>query len=270
MLLSVEEKLAKELRLALMTNQLSLQFQPKVDVVAGKLLGAEVLLRWNHPTKGLIPADKWVAIAETNGLMRQLTCWLVDQTMEYLQKPEMAGMTLAINVSPTVFDGKMALYVIDALAKAKVAPSQLELEITESATVENLTNLASSVRLLQSRGVVVSLDDFGSGFATMRYLVEVPVKTVKIDKSFIQKAPLLPAAALVLRSLIELAREIGLSVVCEGVETRAQLNKVLNLGCTVIQGYLTGKPTDFVAFLNTKIEPLVRMVPKTKPLSQAS
>lgn len=242
------QNLAHDLRLALMTQQLQVVFQPKVCAHTHQIVGAEVLLRWQHPVEGLIPADRWVSLAESHNLMRPLTVWLVDKVIHYLKSAGEAALPLSINVSPTILDGTFALHIIKALSCAEISSHLLEIEITEAAPVKNMTNLANAVRLLQSKGLKVYLDDFGTGYSTMQYLVDVPVDGVKMDKSFVQQAPLIPAARLVLRSLIELAHEIGVTVVCEGVETLEQLDLVKRLGGEVIQGYLTGKPMTPEAF----------------------
>jgi EAL domain-containing protein (putative c-di-GMP-specific phosphodiesterase class I) len=234
--------LAEDLRVALMTQQLHVVFQPKICAKTHNIVGAEVLLRWQHPIEGLISADRWVSIAESHNLMRPLTLWLIDKVISYLKDAGESALPLAINVSPTILNGKFALHIIKALNTAKVPTHLLEIEITESAPVPNMTNLANAVRLLQSKGLKVFLDDFGTGYSTMQYLVDVPVDGVKMDKSFVQQAPLVPAARLILRSLMELASEIGITVICEGVETFDQLSLVKRLGAQVIQGYLTGKP----------------------------
>jgi len=240
--------LAFDLRAALMTQQLQMVFQPKVCVHTHQTVGAEVLLRWQHPTKGLIPTERWISLAETHGLMRPLTVWLVDRTLHYLSNADEDALPLAINVSPTILDGAFALHISKMVAATGVAPHLLEIEITESTPVTNITNLANAVRLLQSKGIKVYLDDFGTGYSTMKYLVDVPVDGVKIDKSFVQQAPLVLSARLILGTLIELAREIGVTVVCEGVETLEQLALLKDLGAEVVQGYLTGKPMTPEAF----------------------
>jgi EAL domain-containing protein (putative c-di-GMP-specific phosphodiesterase class I) len=240
--------LAHDLRVALMTQQLQVVFQPKVCALTQRTLGAEVLLRWQHPIEGLIAAARWVSIAESHNLMRPLTVWLVDTLISHLKKAGEAALPLAINVSPTIMDGAFALHIIKALTVANVSPHLLEIEITEAAPVTNMTNLANAVRLLQSKSLKVYLDDFGTGYSTMQYLVSVPVDGVKMDKSFVQQAPIIPAARLILKSLIDLANEIGVTVVCEGVETLEQLTLVKKLGAQVIQGYLTGKPMSVEAY----------------------
>jgi EAL domain-containing protein (putative c-di-GMP-specific phosphodiesterase class I) len=240
--------LAHDLRAALMTQQLQMVFQPKVCALTHRTVGAEVLLRWQHPVEGLIPADQWVSVAEAHNLMSPLTMWLVDQVLRSLKNAGDTALPLAINVSPTILDGAFALHVLKMISIAEIPPHLLEIEITESAPVTNMTNLANAVRLFRSKGVKVYLDDFGTGYSTMQYLVDVPVDGVKIDKSFVQQASLIPAARLILRTLIELAHEIGVTVICEGVETQEQLTLVTDLGTQMVQGYLTGKPMAPEAF----------------------
>lgn len=257
--------LAHDLRVALMTQQLQVVFQPKVCVHTHQTVGAEVLLRWRHPVEGLISADRWVSLAESHNLMRPLTVWLVDKVIYYLKNAGEMALPLAINVSPTILDGAFALHILKSLSIAGIAPHLLEIEITESAPVTNMTNLANAVRLLQSKGLKIYLDDFGTGYSTMQYLVDVPVDGVKMDKSFVQQAPLIPAARLILRSLIELAQEIGVTVVCEGVETLEQLTLVERLGGQVIQGYLTGKPMAPEAFAKSIHAPSLPLFPAAAP-----
>ena len=258
-------ELAHDLRLALMTQQLQVVFQPKVSAHDHQIVGAEVLLRWQHPVEGLIPADRWVSLAESHNLMRPLTVWLVDKVIHYLKIAGDAALPLSINVSPTILDGTFALHIIKALSSAAVPSHLLEIEITEAAPVTNMTNLANAVRLLQSKGLKVYLDDFGTGYSTMQYLVDVPVDGVKMDKSFVQQAPLIPAARLILGSLIELAHEIGITVVCEGVETLEQLALVKQLGAEVIQGYLTGKPMTPEEFALSIDAPRFPLFPQAAP-----
>ena len=243
--------LVHDLRVALMTQQLQMVFQPKVCARTHQTVGAEVLLRWQHPVEGLIAADRWVSLAETHNLMRPLTVWLVNKVIHYLSHAGEGALPLAINVSPTILDGAFALHILKMVSTAGIPPYLLEIEITESAPVTNMTNLANAVRLLQSKGLKVYLDDFGTGYSTMQYLVNVPADGIKIDKSFVQQAPLIPAARLILRSLIELAREIDVTVVCEGVETLEQLTLVKSLGGQIIQGYLTGRPMTPNAFVKS-------------------
>lgn len=238
----LEHGLAHELRLAILTNQLQIAVQPKVNLDTLKVVGSEVLLRWNHPKMGFIPADRWVAIAETHGLMPQLNRWLIEQVIDLLKHDSDAPSPLAINISPTSLDIKFVQFIIEELKKHEIDPKLIEVEITESANIENISTIAHCVRILRKNGIVVSLDDFGSGYSSMRYLVDLEVDKIKIDKSFIQKAEANNNAFLVLKKLIDLGKEINLKILCEGIETMAQLALVKSLGACEGQGYYFGKP----------------------------
>jgi EAL domain-containing protein (putative c-di-GMP-specific phosphodiesterase class I) len=244
-----ELSLAEDLRAALLTQQLELYLQPKIQLSTDSICGAEVLLRWKHPLHGVIATPTWIDIAEKHGLMKALTKWLITQTVHLLHSWQYTNLPLAINVSPTAFDAELCQFIVSKLAEKGLSTNLLEIEITESVQIENIQNVAASAHWLQSKGVKISLDDFGTGFSTMRYLVEIPTDCVKIDKTFVQQAPMQPQAKMVLKALIELAQEIGTKVICEGVETEEQLRLVQNLGCDIVQGFYFSKPLSLEAFL---------------------
>lgn len=234
--------LAHELRLAILTSQLQIAIQPQVNLNTLNMTGAEVLLRWQHPKLGFISADRWVEIAEMHGLMPQLNRWLIGQVTTLIKNNSHLSASLAINISPTSLDDALVQFLLQAIETNKINPKLIEIEITESATIENLSTTARCIRHLREKGVVVSLDDFGSGYASMRYLVELEVDKIKIDKSFIHKAENNSNARLVLRNMIGLGKEINLKILCEGIETQDQLNLVKSLGADEGQGYYFGKP----------------------------
>ncbi|WP_032112325.1 EAL domain-containing protein [Candidatus Paracaedibacter symbiosus] len=237
----LEHGLVHELRLAILTSQLQVAVQPKVDISTLRVIGGEVLLRWHHPKFGFISAERWITIAESHGLMPQLNRWLVSQAISLIKK----GTTLSplsINISPTSLDNQFVHFLIQELKHYQVDPSLIELEITESTNVENLSMISHCLRVLRKNGVMISLDDFGSGYSSMRYLVELEVDKLKIDKSFIHKAETNKNAYLVLKKMIDLGKEINLKILCEGIETIPQLDLVKTLGADEGQGYYFGKP----------------------------
>lgn len=238
----LEHGLAHELRLAILTSQLQIAIQPKVNLNTLKVIGSEVLLRWQHPKLGFIPADRWVAIAESHGLMPQLNRWLITQVISLLKHNHGVSTPLAVNISPTSLDIHFVQFMIQELKEHQIDTKLIEVEITESANVENISTIAHCVRILRKNGILVSLDDFGSGYSSMRYLVELEVDKIKIDKSFIQKAEANNNALLVLKKMIDLGKEINLKILCEGIETINQLNLVKSLGACEGQGYYFGKP----------------------------
>lgn len=237
----LEQTLAHELRLAILTSQLQVAIQPKVNLTTLQIIGGEVLLRWDHAKHGFIPADRWVSIAESHGLMPQLNKWLLGQVIPLLKDGELVS-PLAINISPSSVDIQFLQFVINELSTHKIDPKLLEIEITESASIDNLHTLAHCIRYFRKYGVTISLDDFGSGHASMQYLVELEVDKIKIDKSFIHKANNNMNANLILKKLIDLGKEINLKVLCEGIETAEQCNLVKSLGADEGQGFYFGKP----------------------------
>lgn len=231
--------LAHDLRLAILTNQLQLTLQPKVSLNTFDVVGHEALLCWKHASKGLIPADKWVAIAENHGLMPQLTLWLVNEIIHHI-KIEDVDLPIAFNISPTCLTIDFAHQIINTLKRNNVQPSLIQVEITESTQIKNFNALNGAIITLKKEGIKVSLDDFGEGFTSLRSLVELEVDEIKIDKTFVQNDT--KKSRLVLASLISLAKEINLSVVCEGIETQAQMNLAKKMGADQGQGYLFGRP----------------------------
>lgn len=243
----LEHGLAHELRLAILTSQLQIAVQPKVDLNTLKVIGGEILLRWQHPKLGFISAERWVTIAESHRLMPQLNRWLISQVISLLKHDPEVSTPLAINISPSSLDIHFVQFMIQELKDHQIDAKLIEIEITESASVENLSTIAHCVRILRKNGIVVSLDDFGSGYSSMRYLVELEVDKIKIDKSFIQKAGANNNARLVLKKMIDLGKEINLKILCEGIETMDQLDLVKSLGACEGQGYYFGKPQLIIA-----------------------
>ena len=223
-------------------GELSVVYQSKIDVKSRKTIGVEVLLRWFHPIYGYIAPEQWLKVAESSNLMRTLTKWVLTQAVAYLKATSNSVSTVAVNISPTIFDEELIDDVLFQLAQADVPSTRLELEITEESVANDMRLLGEVVQKFRDHGIKVAIDDFGTGYSTMQYLVELPLDYVKIDKSIVQKALTNKSAWLILRSLIDLSHEIGLSVICEGVETPEQLEMVRLFGCDIVQGYLFGLP----------------------------
>lgn len=243
---AVDIDLAKDLRRGLRHGEFSVVLQPKISLINHQVVGAEILSRWHHPHYGRVTPKVWVVMAESQGLMRELTEWLVRQALQcmFLQVP------LSINVCPSVFDRDLVDFIAKEFHKESIAPSLLELEITESVKPRNIRDLADAVRYAQTHGFQVALDDFGAGFCTLSSLLELPVNVVKIDQSIVQKVTQDNSSALICHTLISLAQETGAKVVCEGVETEEQYHRILHMGADMVQGFLFGRPMpiDTVAF----------------------
>lgn len=242
----LKDCLATDLRAALDQDTLQLLFQPKVDVFTEIATGAEVFLHWIHPTEGVIPAEKWLEVAAEANLLRDITYWTLKATIKKLEATPDSQLVLSVNIPPSVLDDAFLRTLRRMLKNLRINPSRLELEITEQEAIVDLKQVARVIDDVHDLGVQVSLDDFGAGFSTMQYLVHLSVDTVKIDQSFVQQAPNLASARLVLGALIDLAKEIGVKVVCEGVETQEQLSLVTKMGANQVQGYLFGRPMPMI------------------------
>jgi EAL domain-containing protein (putative c-di-GMP-specific phosphodiesterase class I) len=230
---------AEDLRIAILTNQLFVMMQPKVYFKNFQCIGYEVLLRWHHPTHGLIRADQWIQVAEERGLISQLTYWLIEQVASHWASlPFM--LPVAINVSPSSLSIPFATQVLAILRRYQVPTHLVTIELTEGRRVEDYTTVARSLNVLRNQGIRISLDDFGTGYNSMKTLLELQVDEVKIDQSFIRSKN--PASLFVLSSLAKLAKDLGLTIVCEGIETQDHLNRARKIGADVGQGYLFSKP----------------------------
>lgn len=234
------------LREALSDEQLHLVYQPKVDLHSGRPVGLEALIRWEHPQHGLIMPGDFVAVAEESHLISRLGEWVMRRACQDFCAWKSAGLApipVSINVSPRQFLARN--FVCDmrvALKDCCVAPDQVELEITESILVEQHDETAAVLRELQALGVRVALDDFGTGYSSLRYLRELPVDVVKIDRSFIQSIHQRTDDAELVQGMIALARSLHQDVVAEGVELEDQAEMLRTMGCHTAQGYLFSPP----------------------------
>ncbi|MCX7338559.1 MAG: EAL domain-containing protein [Alphaproteobacteria bacterium] len=263
-----EAQMAKHLTKAIHHGSLSLFAQPKLHLASGRIVGAEVLLRVPQSAfltvqknsrlsdqKILISpisTDKWVQAAQNRGLMRPLSEWVIKEVFHHLGQSNFPKIPLAVNVPPSLLTPRFAHFLEACAEESGIPLSFLEIEITESQKPFNLKVINQTVQKLRAMGVKVMIDDFGSGYATMRYLVDVVVDAVKIDKDFVQKAATSQSAHLILKSLISLAKEMDVSVICEGVETMQQLSAVQELGCDVVQGFFISHPMRIDEFFNSR------------------
>ncbi len=242
------ERLALELALreAIERGQLELVYQPQVRLADGKLFGAEALVRWRHPTAGLLGPARFIGLAEDSGLIIGLGNWVLLEACGQLRAWRSAGLpslTVSVNVSPRQFaHAGFEAMVAEALDGMGVAPGELKLEITESVLVTDLERTAAVMRRLQERGVGVSIDDFGVDYSALRYLKQFPVGELKIDHGFVSHVTSSPQDAAITEAIIALARSLGLSVVAEGVETLAQLDFLRERGCDAAQGFVLSRP----------------------------
>ncbi len=231
---------------ALERNELSLHFQPQMDVQANSIIGAETLLRWNQSERGMISPERFIPIAEESGLILPIGIWTLRQVCKRLRVWDMQGMRLeriAINISAKQFsEPRFAGMVESILREFNVDPDRLELEVTESLLLEDLDVVVGIMTQLRKLGVHISLDDFGVGYANLCYISCLPVDSIKIDKSFIRNIASDPASMAIAEGILAIAKRLGLRVIAEGVETQEQLDILTNSGCHLVQGYYFHKP----------------------------
>jgi diguanylate cyclase (GGDEF)-like protein len=237
--------LASALRTAIEHGELKVLFQPKVDLRTGLVDGAEALVRWEHPREGLLLPDQFIPLAERTGLIVPLTDVVLDQALSHCADwgGRLPNTGVAVNLSiGNLTNDKVITSVAELLQRHQVAPDLLTLEVTESQIMEDEKHHVATLEALADIGVKISVDDFGTGYASFAYLTRLPVHQVKIDKSFVGMMHVSPNDAAVVRSVIELGRDLGIAVVAEGVETEPNLNTLRQLGCAIAQGYYIGVP----------------------------
>ncbi len=251
--------LEKDLSDAIESSALELCYQPKLDLRARMLVGAEALVRWVHPQRGPVPADEIIELAENTGLINNLTYWVIDEVLRQAASWAAEGFYLPIGVNLSVWnvqDAKFSWEIENKLTRWKVLPDQLEFEITESAMIADTKSVDGTLERLSTIGIKLAVDDFGTGFSSLAYLKRLPVQTVKIDKSFVQNMHADESDRSIVRSTIEMAHNLGLNVVAEGVETEETLQLLCDLGCDVAQGYYVSRPlppADLVAWASRSV-----------------
>jgi EAL domain-containing protein (putative c-di-GMP-specific phosphodiesterase class I) len=237
--------LMSELRHALAGDELALYYQPLVDMAQGDLIGAEALLRWQHPEHGLIPPDKFIPLAEHTGVIGPLTEWVLERALQQCQAWRQSGLSLGVQVNLSMrvlHDLHVPVTVADLLQRYGIAPEWLTLEITESALMVDPGRALEVLTRLSALGVRIAIDDFGTGYSSLGYLKRLPVDEVKIDKSFVLGMDQDAKDATIVRSVIALAHAMGLAVVAEGIETGEALTLLRSLSCDVAQGYYLSRP----------------------------
>ena len=248
--------LETELRRALELEQLELHYQPKVDIGTGRVRSAEALIRWRHPTRGLVPPNVFIPLAEETGLIVPIGEWVLRRACRQLRVWIDAGMRpvrVAVNLSAKQFrQAELTRVVESALCESRLEPGYLELELTESAVMHDAEQSARTLQKLSTMGVHISIDDFGTGYSSLSYLRRFPLDKLKIDRSFIRDLMLNPDDVSIVRAIISLAHSLRLRVVAEGVETAEQLEFLKNLGCDQYQGFYYSPavpPEEFAALI---------------------
>ncbi|WP_461482121.1 EAL domain-containing protein [Porticoccus sp.] len=238
-------EIERELRHAIEGNELVLFYQPKMDFVSGELMGAEALIRWQHPRHGIISPDMFIPMAEESGLINQISDWVLDNACRQLHNwvEEGHNIQMAVNLSSKDiqlddFQGRIRQLV----EQYRIPPKSLELEITESTLMENPEELEVELNALRQMGLTLAIDDFGSGFSSLNYLKRLPVDVLKIDRMFIRDLEKDENDKAIVSGIVALATSMGLKTVAEGVENEAQYQILQKLGCNICQGYYFSKP----------------------------
>ncbi|MCW8889305.1 MAG: EAL domain-containing protein [Sedimenticola sp.] len=234
------------LRRALDEEQLQLYFQPQVDIQSGLITGMEALLRWKHPDAGIISPTEFIPVAEENGFINEIGMWVLDGGCAELSKWIKAGHTdirLAVNVSSKqLTQPDFEHHVFNILTKHGLKGSSLELEITENVLIQDMDQVVNQLRKLHANGIRIAVDDFGIGYSSLGYLQSLPLSTLKIDRSFISGIRASSSRNSIVTAIIAMAKELGLDIVAEGVETDIQHQQLKRLGCPNAQGFLFGRP----------------------------
>jgi diguanylate cyclase (GGDEF)-like protein len=239
-------KLETDLRYALGRNEFSLHYQPKVDLATRQITGVEALLRWTHPERGMLPPAQFIPLAEETGLIVPIGCWVLKeacaQNMAW-QRRGLRPVSMAVNLSPRQFVHENLLHDIDeALAASRMSPMLLQLEVTESMVMRNVPRAIKVLDAVQRRGIRLAIDDFGTGHSSMSLMKQLPIDTIKIDRSFVQDLPDDSEDRAIAQAIISMGKALGMTVVAEGVETAEQEAFLRENACDEMQGFLFSKP----------------------------
>jgi diguanylate cyclase (GGDEF)-like protein len=243
--------LVEDLRQGIEKNQFLLYYQPQIN--RERVIGAEALLRWNHPRRGILQPAEFIPIAEDSGLILPLGEWVLNdacrQIASWQNRKETSRIRIAVNISALQFhQPNFVEAVLSALRRTGANPANLNLELTESMLVVNVEDVIGKMTELKSHGVKFSLDDFGTGYSSLSYLKRLPLDHLKIDRSFVHDILVDASSGAIAQTIISLSRAMGLSVIAEGVETDEQRAFLARLGCHSFQGYLLSRPIPVSSF----------------------
>lgn len=239
-------ELEKDLREALPRNQLFLVYQPQISYRDNRVVGVEALIRWQHPEHGMVPPDQFIPLAEQNGSIIAIGEWVLDQACRQLREWHDQGFTdlrMAVNLSTVQLHHSELPRVVNNLMQIyRLPPRSLELEVTETGLMEDISTAAQHLLSLRRSGALIAIDDFGTGYSSLSYLKSLPLDKIKIDKSFVQDLIDDDDDATIVRAIIQLGKSLGMQVIAEGVETVEQEAYIISEGCHEGQGYLYSKP----------------------------
>jgi EAL domain-containing protein (putative c-di-GMP-specific phosphodiesterase class I) len=249
--------LMRGLREAVGRGELALHYQPLVDAQSGRVVSFEALLRWTSSTHGVVPPSRFIPLAEESNTIREIGKWVLGESCRFIRKLAAMGnenIHVSVNVSPRQLAADdFVVLVRDTIEREGINPNQLEIEITENVLIASLEESTYKLSQLRASGVRLALDDFGIGYSSLTYLRSLPVGTLKMDKSFIDRIVSDTGQLKFICSIINMAHILGLTVVAEGVETEEQLEKLVECQCDFIQGYVFSRPvaeTEAILFLD--------------------
>jgi len=237
----------KEIRRALEENEFEVYYQPKVSLKSNDIVQVEALIRWNHPDRGLVMPDEFIPFAEANGLIIRIGEWVLEQCIRQIKSWQNSGVAssienVAVNISSIQFNQPDFVdYIKAAVMVHNIEPSMIELELTENVMLDNSTGSIDKIKALEAFGVRIALDDFGTGYSSLSYLKHLPVSIIKIDRSFISDLKNNQNSQMIVKTIIAIAKSLGLTVVAEGVETQVELDMLQELDCDYYQGYFCEK-----------------------------
>jgi len=267
-------KLETALRRALERDQFTLHYQPKVDIATGQITGLEALLRWTHPELGMLSPMQFIPLAEETGLIVPIGRWVLKQACAQnmaWQRLGLGPVTMAVNLSPRQFSDQHLLRDIDeALAASRMSPELLQLEITESMVMHNVSRAVKVLNAIRSRGIRLAIDDFGTGYSSMSLMKQFPIDTIKIDRSFVRDLPRDSEDRAIARAIIGMGKALGMTVVAEGVETTEQRGFLRDHACDEMQGFLFSMPLPAERLADLLMLPALLAAPPLQPVAEAA
>ncbi|MDX1352509.1 MAG: EAL domain-containing protein, partial [Thiomicrorhabdus sp.] len=244
--INIRSKIENELHHAITAEEFVVFYQPKINS-GGKTIGYEALLRWQHPQKGLLGPNDFIDIAEDSGLIVDIGYWVIKTACKQLQRwstdEEKKDLTIAVNINEQQISRSDFVEMVFQIIDSYQCPADhLELEITESLLMKNMNETVIKINQLKERGITFAIDDFGTGYSSLNYLKQLPIDWLKIDRSFVEHMLEDSNDEAIVKTVLALAKTLGLTAVAEGVETEAQRDYLTELGCPILQGYLFDKP----------------------------
>jgi EAL domain-containing protein (putative c-di-GMP-specific phosphodiesterase class I) len=244
--------LESDLRHAIERNELVLYYQPRIAADGSRLAGVESLVRWQHPSEGMILPGSFIPLAEESGLIVPIGAWVIREACRQHVEWRDSGLgeiPVSINLSAAQLrEGSLIRTLTDVLAEFRIGTGQIELELTESILMDKVTSTIDILKEIKELGFSLSIDDFGTGYSSLNYLYRFPIDKLKIDRSFIQNIDVAPQNLAVTKAIIGLGHSLGLNVVAEGVERESDIALLQNMGCNEFQGFYFGRPMPPAAF----------------------